>query len=162
MPEQEERAEARKLFAEEVSGRPGRFLVSTGTKYEFQFGYSRAVRHGNVVRLSGTAGLGEDGLVVSDDVSGQLRRALEIMRETFGELGADLRDVIMTRIYLADMKDADTAAVVHGEVFRDIRPATTIVKTEFVDRRILVEIEAEAVYGGADETARSSTGRSGG
>src|SRR3990170_3433248 len=147
MPEQEERGEAGRLFAQEVDGRPGRFLVSTGTKYEFQFGYSRAVRHGNVVRLAGTAGLGEDGLVVSDDVSGQLRRALEIMRETFGELGADLRDVIMTRIYLADMKDADTAA---------------IVKTEFVDRRILVEIEAEAVYGGADDTARSSTGRSGG
>lgn len=160
MPEQEERG-SRKLFAEAVSGRPGRSLVSTGTKYEFQFGYSRAVRHGNVVRLSGTAGLGEDGLVVSDDVSGQLRRALEIMREAFGELGADLRDVIMTRIYLADLKDADTAAVVHGEVFRDIRPATTIVKTEFVDRRILVEIEAEAVYGGADGTAPSSTGRKG-
>jgi enamine deaminase RidA (YjgF/YER057c/UK114 family) len=162
MSEQEDRGEARKLFAQEVTDRPGRYLVSTGTKYEFQFGYSRAVRHGNVVRLSGTAGLGEDGVVVSDDVSGQLRRALEIMRETFAELGADLRDVIMTRIYLADMKDADTAAVVHGEAFRDIRPATTIVKTEFVDRRILVEIEAEAVYGGADDKASSGTGRQGG
>src|SRR5688500_7249350 len=162
MPEQEERREARKLFAQEVSGRPGRFLVSTGTTYEFQFGYSRAVRHGNVVRLSGTAGLGDDGLVVSDDVSGQLRRALEIMRETFGELGADLRDVIMTRIYLADMKDADTAAVVHGEVFRDIRPATTIVKSESVDRRILVELEAEAVSGGADEKIGGATGPTGG
>lgn len=162
MPDEEERGDAGKLFAQAVSGRPGRFLVSTGTKYEFQFGYSRAVRHGNVVRLSGTAGLGEDGTVVSDDVSGQLRRALEIMREAFGQLGADMGDVIMTRIYLADMKDADTAAVVHGEAFRDIRPATTIVKSEFVDRRILVEIEAEAVYGGADEKAASTTGRQGG
>jgi enamine deaminase RidA (YjgF/YER057c/UK114 family) len=162
MPDEEERGEEGKLIAEAVSGRPGRFLVSTGTKYEFQFGYSRAVRHGNVVRLSGTAGLGEDGVVVSDDVAGQLRRALEIMREAFGQLGADLGDVIMTRIYLADMKDADTAAVVHGEAFRDIRPATTIVKSDFVDRRILVEIEAEAVYGGADQQAGSVPGRQGG
>jgi enamine deaminase RidA (YjgF/YER057c/UK114 family) len=159
MPEEERND--RRRGAQPVEGRPGRFLVSTGTKYEFQFGYSRAVRHGNVVRLSGTAGLGEDGVVVSDDVSGQLRRALEIMRETFAELGADLRDVIMTRIYLADMKDADTAAVVHGEAFRDIRPATTIVKTEFVDRRILVEIEAEAVYGGADQKSAPTTGAKG-
>lgn len=126
---------------------PERRLVSTGTKYEFQFGYSRAVRSGNIIRLSGTAGLGPDGQVVADDVGGQLRRALEIMREALEELGATYEDVVMTRIYLADIKDADTAAVVHGEVFRDIRPATTIVQTAFVDPRIVVEIEAEAIVG---------------
>lgn len=134
-----------------VPGKPGRHLVTTGTKYEFQFGYSRAVRHGNVVRVSGTAGLDENGQVIADDVGTQLRRAISIMEGALKELGADLSDVVMTRLYLADIRDADTVAVVHGEVFRDIRPSTTIVKNEFVDARILVEIEAEAVYGGPDE-----------
>lgn len=129
---------------EVLPGKAGRRLVSTRTKYEFQFGYSRAVRQGNVIKVAGTAGLGEDGQVVADDVSGQLGRAIEIVRDALRELGAELEDVIMTRVYVADIKDADTVAVVHGEAFRDIRPATTIVKTEFVDARILVEIEAEA------------------
>jgi enamine deaminase RidA (YjgF/YER057c/UK114 family) len=125
--------------------RPDRQLVTTGTKYEFQFGYSRAVRKGNVVRVSGTAGLDDNGQVVADDVAAQLRRAIEIMTQALEELGAGLGDVIMTRIHLADIRDADTVAVIHGETFRDIRPATTIVKNEFVDPKILVEIEAEAV-----------------
>jgi enamine deaminase RidA (YjgF/YER057c/UK114 family) len=133
--------------------KPGRRLVTTGTKYEFQFGYSRAVRHGSVIRVAGTAGLNERGQVVADDVGAQLRRAIAIMAKALEDLGADLGDVVMTRLYLADMGDADTVAVVHGEVVRDIRPATTIVKSEFVDPRILVEIEAEAVYGGVDEKA---------
>ena len=160
MPSEEEREPIRPV-AQPVSGKPGRYLVTTGTKYEFQFGYSRAVRHGSEIRVSGTAGLGENGVVVSDDVSGQLRRAIEILTESLQQLGAELGDVIMTRIYLKDMKDADTAAVVHGEVFRDIRPATTIVRTDFLDARILVEIEAQAVYGGGHEQVRSATPRQG-
>jgi len=127
------------------ANKAGRRYVSTGTKYEFQFGYSRAVRHGDVIRIAGTAGLGEDGTVVADDVSGQLRRAIEIVGDALRELGSRLEDVMMTRVYVADIKDADTVAVVHGEAFREIRPATTIVQTQFVDARILVEIEAEAI-----------------
>ena len=133
---------------------PRRFLHSTGTKYEFQFGYSRAVRHGNVIRIAGTAGLGEDGQVVSNDVVDQARRSLELIKAALDDLGASLGDVIMTRIYVRDTHDIDRVAVIHGEVFRDIRPATTIVKVEFIDPKILVEIEAEAVYGGADEKKR--------
>ena len=129
------------------TGRPERQLVTTGTKYEFQFGYSRAVRKGNVVRVSGTAGLDENGQVVADDVGSQLRRAIEIMTKALEELGATLEDVVMTRLYMADIHDSDTVAVIHGETFRDIRPATTLVKTEFVDAKILIEIEAEAVTG---------------
>jgi enamine deaminase RidA (YjgF/YER057c/UK114 family) len=141
---------AGRIEATKGTSRKGRRLVTTGTKYEFQFGYSRAVRHGNLVRVSGTAGLDENGQVVADDVGAQLRRSIEIMRKALEELGAELDDVIMTRIYVADIRDADTIAVVHGDAFRDIRPATSIVKTEFVDPKILVEIEAEAVLGGAD------------
>ncbi|TMF57978.1 MAG: RidA family protein [Chloroflexi bacterium] len=129
---------------------PRRYLHSTSTKYEFQFGYSRAVRHGRVVRIAGTAGLDENGQVVSDDVVDQMRQALEIIKGALEDLGSSLGDVIMTRIYVRDVQDIDRVAVVHGDVFRDIRPATTIVKVEFIDQRILVEIEAEAVYGGAD------------
>lgn len=130
---------------------PKRLLHSTGTKYEFQFGYSRAVRHGNVIRVAGTAGLGEDGQVVSNDVVDQTRRAIELITAALEDLGASLGEVIMTRIYVRDTHDIDRVAVIHGEVFRDIRPATSIVKVDFIDPKILVEIEAEAVYGGAAE-----------
>ncbi len=119
--------------------------VTTGTKYEFQFGYSRAVREGNVIRVSGTAGLDEKSQVVSDDVVDQARRALEIIGKALAELGASLEDVVMTRIYVRNQQDIDSVAVVHGEVFREIRPATSIVKVDFIDPRILVEIEAEAI-----------------
>jgi enamine deaminase RidA (YjgF/YER057c/UK114 family) len=130
---------------------PKRFLFSTGTRYEFQFGYSRAIRHGNVVRVAGTAGLGPDGQVVSDDVIDQMRAAISTMKQALEDLGCTMGDVIMTRVYVRNVHDIDSVAVVHGEAFRDIRPATTIVKVDFVDPKILVEIEAEAVYGGADE-----------
>ncbi len=129
---------------------PDRLLFSTQTKYEFQFGYSRAVRHGDVVRVAGTAGLDDNGVPVSDDVVEQTRRALDIIKGALEDLGSSLQEVIMTRIYVADVRSIESVAVIHGEVFREIRPATSIVKVEFIDSRILVEIEAEAVYGGAD------------
>jgi len=129
--------------------RPGRLRHSTGSKYEFQFGYSRAVRHGNVIRIAGTAGLGEGGTVVSDDVVEQMRRALQIMKEALADLGGTFEDVIMTRLYVADDRDIESVAIIHGETFRDIRPASTIVTVGFIDPRILVEIEAEAVIGPA-------------
>ncbi|MBI2323583.1 MAG: RidA family protein [Chloroflexi bacterium] len=125
--------------------RPGHLRHTTGSKYEFQFGYSRAVRHGNVIRIAGTAGLGEDGTVVSDDVVEQMRRALQIMEEALADLGGTFEDVIMTRLYVADVRDIERVAVIHGETFRGIRPASTIVQVGFIDPRILVEIEAEAV-----------------
>lgn len=128
---------------------PGRLLHTTSTKFEFQFGYSRALRHGNTIRVAGTAGLDERGVVVSDSASDQARRALEIIEAAIVDLGGRLEDVIMTRIYVSDVHSIEAVAVVHGERFRDIRPASTIVKVDFIDPRILVEIEAEAVYGGA-------------
>ncbi len=130
-----------------------RTSVSTGTKYEFQFGYSRAVRQGNVIRVAGTAGLGENGQVVSDDVVEQMRRALEIVRNALEKLGGTLDDVIMTRIYVSDVRDIDSVALVHGEVFREIRPASSILKVDFIDPKIQVEVEAEALLGGKRENA---------
>src|SRR5206468_1894781 len=87
---------------------PRRYLHSTSTKYEFQFGYSRAVRHGRVVRIAGTAGLDENGQVVSDDVVDQMRRALEIIKGALEDLGSSLGDVIMTRIAAGAMFGPDT------------------------------------------------------
>jgi enamine deaminase RidA (YjgF/YER057c/UK114 family) len=127
--------------------------ISTGTKYEFQFGYSRAVRQANVIKVSGTAGLGENGQVVSDGVVEQMRRALEIVRTAIEQLGGTLEDVIMTRVYVSDIRNIDSVAVVHGEVFREIRPASSIIKVEFIDPKILVEVEAEALLGGQKEIA---------
>lgn len=130
---------------------PNRHMYTTGSRGEFQFGFSRAVRHGNKVRVAGTAGIGEDGQVVSDDVVEQMRAAIGTVKASLEDLGCTLADVIMTRVYVRNANDIQNVAVVHGEVFRDIRPAMTIVKVDFIDPKILVEIEIEAVYGGADE-----------
>jgi enamine deaminase RidA (YjgF/YER057c/UK114 family) len=130
---------------------PLRRLHNTKTKYEFQFGYSRAVRHGSIVRVAGTAGLDENGVPVPGGAPEQMRRALEICKAALEDLGSSFAEVVMTRIYVADVQNIESVAVIHGDVFRDIRPATTIVKVEFIDTRILCEIEMEAVYSGADD-----------
>jgi enamine deaminase RidA (YjgF/YER057c/UK114 family) len=135
---------------EQDANNPERFRYSTKTKYEFQFGYSRAVRHGNVIRVAGTAGLDDNGNPLPGGVTDQTKRALEIVKAAIEDLGGRLEDTIMTRVYVADVAAIESIAVIHGEFFRDIRPATTIVQVNFIDARIQVEIEAEAVYGGAD------------
>ena len=132
---------------------PNRRTYTTGSRGEFQFGFSRAIRHGTVVRVAGTAGIGPDGSVVSDDVVEQMRAAIGTLKDSLEDLGCTMEDVIMTRVYVRNAADIQNVAVVHGETFRDIRPASTIVKVDFIDRKILVEIEAEAVYGGADDKA---------
>src|SRR5437899_11300519 len=137
---------------------PNRRMYTTGSRGEFQFGFSRAIRHGSVVRVAGTAGIGPDGSVVSDDVVEQMRAALQTMKDALAELGCKMEDVIMTRVYVRNATDIQSVAVVHGETFRDIRPASTIVKVDFIDPKILVEIEGEAVYGGADEKVSSAAG----
>ncbi len=122
-----------------------RQLYSTRSTWESQFGYSRAVRHGDLIRVAGTAGLDEDGNPIQGGAAAQTRCALEIIERALKELGAEFADVIMTRIYVKDTTDIVDVAVIHGEVFRDIRPATTIVQVGFVDRQILVELEMEAI-----------------
>ena len=135
---------------EQDAANPLRWRHSTKTKFEFQFGYSRAIRHGNIIRVAGTAGLDENGTPVQGGVVEQTQRALQIIKEAVEALGGRMEDTIMTRVYVADTAAIESVAVVHGDVFRDILPATTIVQVNFIDARILVEIEAEVVYGGAD------------
>ena len=110
-------------------------------------GYSRAVRVGNVVEVAGTAPAGPDGeILCPGDVEGQAREALRIIGEALEQLGASFADVVRTRIYLADALTWEEAGRAHGEVFADIRPATTAVAVKgFLDPGILVEIEATAI-----------------
>jgi enamine deaminase RidA (YjgF/YER057c/UK114 family) len=135
---------------EQDAKNPNRWRYSTKTKFEFQFGYSRAIRHGNIIRVAGTAGLDENGTPMPGGVVDQTQRALEIIKTAVEDLGGRIEDTIMTRVYVSDTAAIESVAVVHGEFFRDVLPATTIVQVNFIDARILVEIEAEVVFGGAD------------
>lgn len=121
--------------------------VSTGSPYEPILGISRAVRVGRIISVSGTAPLGPDGMTVAKgDAAAQARRCLEIIRTALEKLDAGLDDVIRTRTFLTRIDDWQEVGKVHGEFFKDIRPASTVVQvTRFIDPDWLVEIEADAV-----------------
>ena len=122
-------------------------LVSSGSPYEPRVGISRAVRAGPLLVVSGTAPLGPDGRTVGvGDAGAQARRCLEIIQRALESAGASLADIVRTRILLTRIQDWEAVARAHGEVFRDIRPANTIMQvTRFIDPDWLVEIEADAV-----------------
>ena len=124
--------------------------VSANRPWERIVGYSRAVRVGNHIEVSGTAPAGPDGEVLAPgDVYGQTKEALRIIGEALGELGASYEDVVRTRVFLTDMSRWEEAGRAHGEVFSEIRPANAIIgSTGFVDPDILVEIEATAIVDG--------------
>ena len=124
--------------------------VSSGSPYEPVVGFSRAVRIGNVIAVSGTGPIGPDGETVGPgDVTAQMRRCIEIALAALAELGATPEDVIRTRTYLKRREDWEAASKVHGEFFGDIRPASTMLQvTSMVDPEWLVEFEADAVRGG--------------
>jgi enamine deaminase RidA (YjgF/YER057c/UK114 family) len=124
-----------------------RKLVSSGSPYEPKLGISRAVRAGSIVTVTGTAPLGPDGRTVGrGDAAAQARRSLEIIAAALEDAGASLRHVVRTRILLTRIDDWAAVGAVHGEFFRDIRPANTIMQvTRFIDPEWLIEIEADAV-----------------
>ena len=123
-------------------------------------GYSRAVRVGDLVFVSGTAPIPHDGGDPPADAYGQARLCLDIVTEALERAGARLEDVVRTRIYLTEAANFDGIARAHGEAFGDIRPATAaLVVKALLDPRWLVEIEADAVVGAAfvhDESGRYS------
>jgi enamine deaminase RidA (YjgF/YER057c/UK114 family) len=123
--------------------------VSTGSPYEPRIGLSRAVRAGQIIAVTGTAPLNADGKTIGvGDPAAQARRCLEIIAESLNKLGAELTDVVRTRIFLTRIDDWEAVGGVHGEFFGEIRPANTIVQvTRFIDKEWLVEIEADAVVG---------------
>lgn len=126
--------------------KPSRQLISSGSPYEPRIGISRAVRSGRMVAVAGTAPLRDGRTVASGDAAAQARRCIEIIREALEQAGAKLSDVTRTRILLTRIEDWEKVAAVHGEFFRDIRPANTVMQVVgFIDPEWLVEIEADAV-----------------
>jgi enamine deaminase RidA (YjgF/YER057c/UK114 family) len=119
--------------------------VSSGTPWEHLAGYSRAVRVGNTIWISGTTASDASGAVQGDDAASQTRYILRKIDGVLHEAGGALENVVRTRIYIADLADWEAVARVHGEVFGAIRPANSLVQVAgLVDGR-LVEIEADAV-----------------
>jgi len=121
--------------------------VSSGTVWEELAGYSRAVRIGDRILVSGTTATGPDGLVGGDDPAAQARYALEKIEKAIQQLGGRLEDVVRTRVYVSDIAHWEAVARVHGERLGQIRPVNTLVEAKLVGPQYLVEIEAEAVIG---------------
>ena len=120
--------------------------VSGVSPYESTFGYSRAIRSGNQVFISGTASIGHDGRTVGiGDAAAQMRRCLEIAEESLCTLGASIEDVVRTRIFITDAANADAVGRVHGEVFGKIRPASTMVTAGMLNPEWLLELEVDAI-----------------
>lgn len=121
--------------------------VPSGSPYEATIGFSRAVRVGGRVLISGTAPIWPDGSC-PDDPGEQARRCFEIAAAALEEAGAGLGDVVRTRMYLTSAADAEAVGLVHGELFGATRPAATmVVVAGLLDPRWKVEIEAEAIVG---------------
>ena len=114
---------------------------------EKQIGFSRAVRIGNIIAITGTAPKTADDKTASPgDVYGQAKRCLEIIEDVIKQAGGELKDVIRTRIYLKDMNTWKEAAKAHGEFFSNIQPACTFVEvSRFINPEWLIEIEADAI-----------------
>jgi enamine deaminase RidA (YjgF/YER057c/UK114 family) len=119
--------------------------ISSGSPYEATIGFSRAVRVGDRVVVSGTAPVWPDGSC-DPDPKAQVRRCLEIIAAALDEAGSGIADVVRTRMYITDPALGDAIGEAHGEVFGSIRPAATlVVVAALLDERWKVEIEAEAV-----------------
>ncbi len=122
-----------------------RRLIPSGSPYEPLIGFSRAVSAGDHVFVSGTAPVMPDGADPPPDAYGQARRCLEIVVAALREAGAEPEDVVRTRTYLTSPEHWEEAGRAHGEVFGNVRPASTMVVAQLLDPRWLVEIEADAV-----------------
>ena len=130
-----------------TADRAGRKTASSGSKWEPLMGYSRAVRAGNWIAVTGSVGINADG-TYSKSLGDQTRRSLAIIRAAVEALGGRMENVIRTRMYVTDVSKWEEVARVHGEVFSEIRPATTIVEVaRLIDADAQIEIEADAVIG---------------
>jgi enamine deaminase RidA (YjgF/YER057c/UK114 family) len=128
-----------------VTDRLGRKTASSGSKWEPKMGYSRAVRSGNLIAVTGTVGVDANG-GYSPSLAEQTKRALVIIKAAIEALGGKIEQVIRTRMYVTDISQWEQVAKVHGEIFAEIRPATTIVQVaRLIDSEAKIEIEADAI-----------------
>jgi enamine deaminase RidA (YjgF/YER057c/UK114 family) len=128
-----------------VQNRSGRKCASSGSKWEPIMGYSRAVRSGNMIAVTGTVGINADG-TYAKTIGEQTSRSLAIIRAAIESLGGRLEHVIRTRMFVTDVGKWEEVARIHGSVFGEIRPATSIIEVaRLIDAEAQIEIEADAI-----------------
>lgn len=123
---------------------------SSGAPWESIAGYSRAVRIGNIIEVAGTTAVDTEGQVVgAGDISKQTDYIFNKIKNALNDAGSKMSDVIRTRMYLTDINDWETVARVHGDIFSDIKPVSTLVEVSgLIDEELLIEIEVSAVVSG--------------
>ncbi|MCZ8512802.1 RidA family protein [Paenibacillus filicis] len=130
-----------------------RKTVSTGSPWEPVVGYSRAIRVGNTIEVAGTTAMKNGEVVGKNNAYMQTKWILQQIEETLQQLGAGMKDVVRTRMFVTDISGWEEIGRAHGEFFKDIRPVATMVEVKaLIDPDLLIEIEAQAIV--TDEDAR--------
>lgn len=123
-----------------------RLTFSSGTRWENEFCYSRGVRVGNMIYISGTTSVRDGEIISEGNVAGQARECFKIIEECLRKLGASLTDVVRTRMYVKDITHSKDVGLIHAEVFKGINPAATMIEVNrLINEKLLIEIEVDAM-----------------